>query len=73
MLKNIKEGSLELTPSEYFQYIEISTAVACDLDHLTIEEIKTRFPLFCEKYDAEEIIFRRPKLTSILRMVGRKV
>ena len=68
-----KEGTITLTDDHFYQYVEVSTQVACDMDHYTPEELRAKFPNMCSDFNGEEIVFHRPKLSNIFRVVARKI
>lgn len=72
LLKGHNDGTAILSPGHYNQYIEISPYLSCHLDHLTLDQVKERFPNLSQILDVEYIIYRKPKITSVHRLVARK-
>lgn len=67
-----REGTIQVSYEYFYQYVEISPQVSCDLTHYTPEELREKFPNLCSDYHGEDIVFRRPKITNIFRVVARK-
>ena len=58
--------------SYYYQYVHLSSELSCDLSHLTVDEIKSRYPDVAKQFDIEDLVFHKIKLASNWRVVGRK-
>ena len=58
--------------SPIHQYAIVSPQLKCDLDHLTVDEIKRRYPNVSKNFDVEDLVFRKPRLTTGRRIIFRK-
>ena len=58
--------------SMFHQYVVVSPQLTCDLDHLSLEEIHRRYPGVVKVLDPAEVVFNRPRLTSVWKVVLRK-
>ena len=43
-----------------------------ELDNYTPEELQLRYPLMYEEMDVEDIIYRKRKFASAIRIIARK-
>ena len=72
LLKAHNEGTVVLEPIQYRQFVETSPYLTCDLEHYTLEELKSRYPNLDKILDIDYIVFRKPRLTKAHRVIARK-
>ena len=73
LAKAVKDGSFQPSEKHFHEFVTISPELTAQLRHLSLEQIRERWPALCEYVDPEEIVFNKTPITGIYRIVARKL